>query len=93
MKRSKAKQATSKGSRLHRRTTPLRGDDDVVTTDDIDWNTALDVEIDPKLAEAIRSRARLMIEPLRSARVRYLAGSMGSKPARRAYVVMPEAHR
>jgi predicted DNA binding CopG/RHH family protein len=30
-----------------------------VTTDDVAWNTVLEVEIDPKLAEAIRSRARL----------------------------------
>jgi hypothetical protein len=30
-----------------------------VTIDDIDWNTTLGVEIDPKLDEAIRSRARL----------------------------------
>jgi predicted DNA binding CopG/RHH family protein len=65
MKRSKAKRATSKGSRLHRRATPLRGGDDIVTTDDIDWNTALDVEIDPKLAEAIRARARLRQVTLR----------------------------
>lgn len=59
MKHSKAKRAAGKGSRLHGRATPLRGNEDVVTTDDIDWNTALEVEIDPKLAEAIRSRARL----------------------------------
>jgi predicted DNA binding CopG/RHH family protein len=36
-----------------------RGDNDVVAADDVDWKTALGVEIDPKLAEAIRSRARL----------------------------------
>jgi predicted DNA binding CopG/RHH family protein len=30
-----------------------------VTADDVDWSTALGVEIDPKLTEAIRARARL----------------------------------
>jgi len=30
-----------------------------VVADDVDWETALEVEIAPKLAEATRSRARL----------------------------------
>jgi len=30
-----------------------------VATDEVDWETTLEVEIDPKLAEAIHSRARL----------------------------------
>lgn len=30
-----------------------------MTAGDVDWSTALEVEIDPRLAEAIRSRARL----------------------------------
>lgn len=59
MKRSGDKHAASKGSGRRRRTPPPRGDSDVVTVDDVDWNTALSVEIDPKLAEAIRSRTRL----------------------------------
>ena len=59
MKRSRAKHTPSKGSRRNRRATSPRSDNDVVTIDDIDWNTTLEVEVDPKLAEAIRSRARL----------------------------------
>ena len=59
MKRSRNKQAASKGSGRHPRATPPRRDNDVVTADDVDWNTALEVDIDPKLVEAIRSRARL----------------------------------
>lgn len=59
MKRSRAKDATTRSPKRRRRATLSRGDDDMVTAEDIDWNTTLEVEIDPKLAEAIRSRARL----------------------------------
>ena len=59
MKRSRAKHAAIKGSQRRRTSTPPRGDNDVVAADDIDWNAAVEVEIDPKLAEAIRARARL----------------------------------
>jgi len=57
MKRSRAKHAAIKGSQRRRRSAPPRGDNDVVAADDIDWNAA--VEVEPKLAEAIRARARL----------------------------------
>lgn len=59
MKRSRGKHAASRRSGVHQRTRLPRGDSDVVTADEVDWNTALEVEIDPKLTEAIRSRARL----------------------------------
>lgn len=59
MKRSRSKGAARRGSRPLRRTVSPRRDDDAVVADDVDWKTALEVEIDPKLAEAIRSRARL----------------------------------
>jgi len=65
MKRSRNKHAASKRSRPHRSVTSPRGDNDVVATDDVAWNTTLEVEIDPKLAEAIRSRARLQQITLR----------------------------
>ena len=59
MKRSRGKSAVSRGAVLQRRAASPRRDNDVVAADDVDWNTALDVKIDPKLAEEIRSRSRL----------------------------------
>lgn len=59
MKRSRSKAAARRRSRPLRRAVSPRRDDDAVVADDVDWETALEVEIDPKLAEAIRSRARL----------------------------------
>lgn len=59
MRRSRSKGAARRGSRPLRRTVSPRTDDDAVVADDVDWETTLEVEIDPRLAEAIRSRARL----------------------------------
>jgi predicted DNA binding CopG/RHH family protein len=59
MKRSRSKPAARRASRPHRRAVSPRGNDDVVAADDVDWKTAFEVEIDSKLAEEIRSRARL----------------------------------